>query len=90
MQTLTVPALDAHRFVARPWWDEPACREHVESLRHEAGRGRLRPFQLLTCTAGGPHLDEVTRSFIEMIEHAGLADLRMRTRRISPPRAPTT
>lgn len=74
MQTLSVPALDAHRFTARPWWDDPACCEQVHALRRQAQRGRLRPVQMLTCTAGGPHLHEVTRSFVEMIEHAGLAE----------------
>jgi len=77
MQTLSVPALDAHRFTARPWWDDPACRERVHALRREAQHGRLRPVQVLTCTAGGPHLHEVTRSFIEMIEHAGLVESRV-------------
>jgi len=74
---MLVPALDAHRFASRPWWSAPACRERVEALRDEALRGRRRPFQIITCTAGGPHLREVTRSFIELIEHAGLGHLRV-------------
>lgn len=67
---MSVAALDPHRFVDRPWWDDRACRARVEAL--EAG---ARPVQIMTCSAGGPHLHEVTRSFVEMIEHAGLAGL---------------
>lgn len=62
-------ALDPHRFVARPWWADPVCRARVDALRLGA-----RPIQVMTCTAGGRHLREVTRSFVEMIEHAGLVD----------------
>lgn len=64
---MIVAALDPHRFVGRPWWADPACRAQVDALHRDA-----RPVQIMTCTAGGPHLHEVTRSFVEMIEHAGL------------------
>jgi hypothetical protein len=64
---MTAAALDLHRFADRPWWDDPVCRAQVDALRVDA-----RAFQIMTCTAGGLHLREVTGSFIEMIEHAGL------------------
>jgi hypothetical protein len=72
-----VPALDADRFATRHWWSDPGCRERVDALRSEAERGHRRPFQIMTCTAGGPHLREVARSFIDLIEHAGLDQLQV-------------
>lgn len=67
---VTAAALDPHRFVGRPWWADPVLRAQVDALRVSG-----RPFQIMTCTRGGPHLREVTRSFVQMIEHAGLSGL---------------
>jgi hypothetical protein len=69
------PMLDAHCFAASSWWSDSLLREQVDALRRKAMSGHLRPFQIMTCTAGGPHLREVTRSFVEMIEQAGLGVL---------------
>lgn len=77
MQSLGLAALDAHRFVAGSWWDDAARLATVHALRDEALRGRARAIQVVTCSAGGAHLHEVTRSFLDMIEHAGLVDARV-------------
>lgn len=77
MQWLGIPALDAHCFAATSWWDDSRCMAAVNVLRKEALRGRARPIQLVTCTAGGLHLDQVTRSFLEMIHRAGLINARV-------------
>lgn len=75
LPTSLEPALDDHRFVGHPWWSSPAWCERVDALRRDATRGHRRPFQIMTCTAGGPHLGEVTRSFVEMIERARITHL---------------
>lgn len=76
LTTPLAPVLDAHRFAAGSWWSDSVLRERVDALRRKAASGHLRPFQIMTCTAGGPHLREVTRSFIEMSERAALGTLR--------------
>lgn len=80
MALLAPAALDAHRFVAGPWWHDAACRERTHALRDEAQRGRARAIQIVTCTAGGPHLHEVARSLLDMLEHAELVGLRVAER----------
>lgn len=77
MDLLAPAALDAHRFVAGPWWHHGAWRERTRLLRDEAMHGRARAIQIVTCTAGGPHLHEVTRSLLDMLEHAELVGLRV-------------
>lgn len=68
--------VDTHRFSSVPWWSDPTLRARVQRMSREAAEGRRRPLQVLTCTAGGPHLLSVTQTVIDYVVRSGLDEAR--------------